>query len=327
MARSQTNGARRGVAHAVRRQVGNVLIDGFFQLGSAAWRSLPLAHPARHGIVRTVDVPYRSGGDRAHLLDVYRPGEPSTTPRPAVLYVHGGSFRILSKESHFMMATEFAKAGYVVFNMNYRLAPRHPFPAALEDVAEAWRWVVENAARWGADPARLIVSGESAGGNLTVALAIMATYERPEAYARRVYSLGVIPKAIVPLCGILQVTRHSRGSKRLPALIQDRIDAAGEYYLGLHDATHAPERALADPIVILESGRPARAFPPAFASAGTRDPIHADTLRLQRVLDAWGVPCDARLYRGEPHAFQALTFRRAVREQWRALFDFLAARV
>jgi acetyl esterase len=277
--------------------------------------------------VRTTDVPYRGSGNRAHLLDVYRPAGSSATPRPAVLYVHGGSFRILSKESHFMMATEFAKAGYVVFNMNYRLAPRHPYPAALEDVAEAWRWVVENAARWGADPARLIVSGESAGGNLTVALAIMATYERPEPYARRVYSLGVVPKAIVPLCGILQVTRHSRGRKRLSALIQDRIDAAGEYYLGADHTAHAPERALADPILILESAPPVRPFPPTFASAGTRDPIHVDTLRLQRVLDAWGVACDARLYRGEPHAFQALTFRRSVREQWRALFEFLSSRV
>src|SRR5262245_32815181 len=121
----------------VRRQVGNVLIDGFFQLGSAAWRSLPVARPDRHGVTRTSNVPYRSGGERAHLLDVYSPAPGAEAkwgpgPPPCVLYVHGGSFRILSKESHFMMATEFAKAGYVVFNINYRLAPRHLFPAAIE---------------------------------------------------------------------------------------------------------------------------------------------------------------------------------------------------
>ena len=308
-----------------------MLIDGFFQLGSAAWRALPLAHPSRHGIVRTSNVPYRSGGAQAHLLDVYRPSSGGAEPtglRPAVLYIHGGSFRILSKESHFMMATEFAKAGYVVFNINYRLAPENPFPAAVEDVADAYRWVADNAARWGADASRLVIAGESAGGNLAVALAIMATYQRPEPYARRVFQLGVVPKAIVPLCGMLQVSdpSHSRGT-RPSAFIQDRIDAAAEYYLGVDNTAPHPERALADPIVVLEGGRPDRPFPPAFASAGTRDPIRADTLRLQRVLDGWGVPCEAHIYAGEPHAFQALTFRPSVREKWRAMFDFLAAKV
>jgi acetyl esterase len=317
----------RTIRQHVRRQVGNVLIDGFFQLGSAAWRSLPVARPDRHGVTVARNVPYRGGGDRAHLLDVYTPAEKSAAPRPCVLYVHGGSFRILSKESHFMMATEFAKAGYVVFNINYRLAPRHPFPAAVEDVADAYRWVVENAQRWGADPKRLVVAGESAGGNLTVATAIMATYERPEPYARRVYQLGVVPKAIVPLCGILQVTRHSRGEQPLSAFIQDRIDAAGEYYLGDGRTDPHDDYALADPILVLEGGRPVRPFPPAFASAGTRDPIHADTLRLEKVLTGWGVENEARIYPGEPHAFQALTFRRRVREQWRALFEFLETRV
>src|SRR4051812_31319932 len=83
----------------VRRQIGNVLIDGFFQLGSAAWRSLPVARPDRHGVTVTRNVPYRSGGDRAHLLDVYSPAPQSGgrapaaigVPRPCVLYVHGGS--------------------------------------------------------------------------------------------------------------------------------------------------------------------------------------------------------------------------------------------
>jgi acetyl esterase len=299
-----------------------------FQLGSAAWRALPVAQPSRHGVLCTSDVPYRGGGDRAHLLDVYRPAEPVTAPRPAVLYIHGGSFRILSKESHFMMAVAFAKGGYVVFNMNYRLAPRHPFPAAVEDVAEAYRWVVENAARWGADPGRLVVAGESAGANLALGLAIMSTYERREAYARRVYQLGVVPKAIVPLCGILQVSdpRHDRGQAP-SAFVQDRIDAVTEYYLGDPNALPSETHALADPIVIMEQGRPARPFPPAFASAGGADPIRADTLRLERVMNAWGVPCLAKIVPGEAHAFQSLTFRRNVRQHWDEAFAFLADRV
>ena len=322
-----------GVAHQVRRRVGNVLIDGIFQAGSAAWRALPSADPRRHGVERTADVPYRSsaggGDDRAHLLDVYAPAAGTREgPAPAVLYVHGGSFRILSKDSHFMMGIAFARAGYVVFNMNYRLAPGCPFPAAVEDVAEAYRWVVEHAARWNADPRRLVVAGESAGGNLALCAAIMATYERPEPYARRVFQSGVVPKAVVPLCGILQVSdpRRARGA-RPSSLMQDRIDQVAEAYLGEDHTPPSMAQALADPILILEGGRPARPFPATFASVGTRDPLLDDTLRLERTLAAWGVPCEARTYRGQPHAFQALTFRRAVRAHWDDLFTFLAAHV
>jgi acetyl esterase len=316
--------ARRPLPHVIRRHVGNLLIDGIFQVGSAAWGRLPSAHPRHAGVERIRDVPYRGGGDRAHLLDVYRPVEAARTQGllPAVLYVHGGSFRILSKESHFMMATTFARAGYVVFNINYRLAPRHPFPAAVEDVAAAYRWVVENAARWGADPRRLVVAGESAGANLALGAAIMTTYPREEPYARALFGLDVVPRALVPFCGILQVSdpRHRRA---FGAFIQDRIDAVAEYYLGEDKTATTPERALADPLLILEGGAPERPFPATFASVGTRDPMMHDTLRLERALARHGVRVEARTYHGEPHAFQALTFRRAVQEQWRSVFEFL----
>src|SRR5688572_5890299 len=102
----------RSLGFHIKRQLGNVVIDGAFQVLSGVWRNLPSAHPERQGVVRTCDVPYRAGGDRAHLLDVYRPVD-AREPRPAVLYIHGGSFRILSKDSHFMMAMAFAQRGYV----------------------------------------------------------------------------------------------------------------------------------------------------------------------------------------------------------------------
>jgi len=322
----------RPLSHVVRRHLGNFLIDGFFELGSAAWRALPVAQPARQGVTRVSDVPYREGGSSAHLLDVYTPadhaGAAADALLPAVLYIHGGSFRILSKESHFMMATEFAREGYIVFNMNYRLAPANPFPAAVEDVADAYRWVVENAARWGADPQRLVVAGESAGGNLTACAAIMATYARPEPYARRVFQLNVVPKAIVPLCGMLHVSdpRQPRGASP-SAFIQDRIDACAEYYLGEGNIGPSPARALADPIVIIEEAASLRPFPPTFASVGTRDPLMEDTLRLGRALKKWGVVCETKTYEGEPHAFQAMTFRPLVRKQWDSVFAFLDGKV
>lgn len=310
--------------HALRRRLGSLVIERFFELGSAAWRALPSAQPERHGVHRTTDVAYREDGDPAHLLDVYRPTEPSEGPRPALLYIHGGSFRILSKDSHFMIATALARAGYVVFTINYRLSPAHRFPAAVEDVADAYRFVVQEAPRWDADPSRLVVAGESAGGNLALCATVMATYERPEAYARRVYKLGVVPKAIVPLCGIFQVTDpHRARSQPINTFLQDRVDLCAEDYLGEPLPMPAPERALADPLLLLEGGPPARAFPPTFASVGTRDPLLDDTTRLEAALARLGVPCEARIYPGEPHAFQALTFRPLVQRHWQEVFDFL----
>ena len=61
--------------------------------------------------------------------------------------MHGGAFQSLSKDTHWLMGLAFARRGYVVFSINYRLAPKHRFPAGLQDACTAARWVHENAAR------------------------------------------------------------------------------------------------------------------------------------------------------------------------------------
>ena len=103
----------------------------------AAFRSLswvgklhPNADPARHGIEVLRDIPYSDTGRDHHLLDVYRPVD-RKGPLPVVLYVHGGGFCLLSKETHWIMALAFARRGFMVVNVNYRLAPRNKYPAAI----------------------------------------------------------------------------------------------------------------------------------------------------------------------------------------------------
>ena len=313
--------ARNFTPRHVGRVVTNLLVDGFFRGATSLWRALPQARPEHVGVECFSDVPYRAGGDPAHLLDVYRPAR-ENGPLPTVLYLHGGSFRILSKDTHFMFATEFARAGYLCFNANYRLAPAHPFPSALEDAADAFRWVVEHGPRWGADLSRLVIAGESAGANLTLALAVMTTFDRPELYAKRLYQLGVVPRAIAPLCGILQVSDPGRVRGRdVSSLVQSRIQLLYEDYL---EGSATCEVGLADPLCIVERGQPSRAFPPAFASVGGDDPLVEDSQRLQVALARIGVECEAPVYPGMPHAFQALTFRAAAKAQWAALFSFLA---
>lgn len=319
--------ARESFVGRARRRVGAAVIDGFFNGVSRAGRLHPNARPERHGVEVIRDLVYMDGSKRLeHRLDVYRPRE-SNGPPPALLYVHGGGFRILSKDTHWMMGLAFARKGYVVFNASYRLAPDHPFPAGLDDVSHAYRWVVDNAREWGADPKRMIVAGESAGANLVTALTLAAAYERPEPYARRVYETGVVPIASLPACGILQVSdvaRFARRKSTFPRFIQDRLDEVERAYLGRDCSKHGTALDFADPLCWLERGeKPNRTLPPFFLPVGTKDPLLDDTRRMARALENLGVHADPRYYEGEVHAFHAFIFRENARLCWQHMYEFL----
>src|SRR5439155_19995964 len=122
-----------------------------------------------------------------------------------------------------------------------RLAPQHRFPAAIEDVCEAWRWLAANAASYGGDVERMMVAGESAGGNLATALTLSACYERPEPFARAVFEANAVPRAVMPACGILQVSNPERFRVR-SAYMKDRLHEMADDYL--HGVSVEAERGL-----------------------------------------------------------------------------------
>jgi acetyl esterase/lipase len=315
----------------LRRRVGAFAIDNFFLLASKAGKLHPLARPDRHGVEVQHDVAYTSSGRHEHRLDIYAPRDRSG-PLPTVLYVHGGGFRILSKDTHWMMGLAFAKFGYLVFNISYRLAPRHPFPAAVEDCAAAFEWVAREGHKYGADLDRLVIAGESAGANLTTSLALMSCYERPEPYARRVHATGIVPRAALPFCGVLQVSDAERFRRRKPqkisAFLNDRLLEVSRSYLGDDPAALGGALDLADPLVVLERAhQPARPLPPFFAAVGTADPLLDDTRRLKVALDRLGVPCEAQYYPGGVHAFHAMMWRKDARRCWGDALAFLERHV
>jgi acetyl esterase len=310
----------------LRRRASALALDSFFELSARLGALHPRARPERHGLERLRDVPYLLDGSADHLLDVYRPAERSTT-LPAVLYIHGGGFRILSKDTHWVMGIAFARAGYVVFNVGYRLAPQHPFPAAVQDCAAALAWVVRHAGEYGAYVDRLVLAGESAGANLATSLTMMCCYRRAEPFARAVFDLGVVPKALLPYCGILQVTdmpRFGRAPIGLHPWVADHMVEVGERYLGKTPDRHGATLDLADPLVALERDEaPERPWPPTLAAVGTRDPLIDDTRRLARAVPGIGGQVEARYYPGERHAFHAFAFREQAKRCWRDTYRFL----
>jgi triacylglycerol lipase len=117
------------------------------------------------GMTITRDVAY--GSDPLQKLDLYLP-EGTATKRPVVLFVHGGGFTRGDKHGAFYpdnIPAWAAKQGMVGVSINYRLAPKDAWPAGAKDLASAIRWVRANAAKYGADPDKIILWGHSAGAN------------------------------------------------------------------------------------------------------------------------------------------------------------------
>lgn len=300
-------------------------IDWSVHVGAKLVYSLPFADPARWGIELIEDVAYRDTDNPAHRLDVYRPDTPDR--RPALMYVHGGAFSTLSKDTHRVMAMSFAARGYVVFNINYRLGPADMYPAAIEDAAEALGWVADNAARYGADPTRIVLAGESAGANLVTALAVSASEPRPEPFARGVWERDLPIRAVLPIYGLLDLhdlhrfTAHPRLAPWLKRMIVD----AGASYVGRPIRDKAPLAPLASPLRLLElpASKDAKPLPPFFAAAGTADPLLDDSRRLVVAVESRGGICRLAVFPGEIHGFNALLWRKAAQDKWRAVAEFL----
>ncbi len=289
---------------------------------AARWH--PQANPARHGVDVTSDVPYRGTGDADHTLDIYAPTH-RPGPWPIVFYVHGGGFRMLSKDTHWVMGLQYARAGYLTVVMNYRLVPNAPYPAALDDVCAAYRWLAEHAAGLGGDPTRVAIAGESAGGNLALALAlVMARRWDSHAFTAATHDEGLMPRGLLPYCGMLQVSDPERFQRRrtLHPMVWGTVRDTARGYA----ANSAPgvDLALADPLLIVESDVDLpRGLPPTFTAVGTRDPILDDSRRLHAALVRREVPSETRYYPGGVHAFQAFVWQPQARRCWRDSLAFL----
>ena len=172
--------ARRSATHVetnLRDGLGEDYLDALEEAPSAAdlkTSARVLARPfrmARPGVEVIRDINYTSGGKRARL-DIYRP-KTGAENAPVLVQVHGGGWTIGEKEQQgLLLMNAMAERGWVCVAMNYRLAPKHRFPAQIVDVKRAIAWTHEHIASYGGDPSYLVVTGGSAGGHLAALAAL-----------------------------------------------------------------------------------------------------------------------------------------------------------
>lgn len=147
------------------------------------------------------DVPYRQGPDTdaaKHKLDLYVPM--GTNGAPVVLFAHGGAWRYGDRWQYPPLGHRLAKEGLVVVIPSYRLAPKHPHPAQIEDVAAALAWTVRHIAQYGGDPTRIFLAGHSAGAHLVSLLALHDRYLAQHGLSPRLI------RGVIGLSGVYDLT-------------------------------------------------------------------------------------------------------------------------
>jgi acetyl esterase len=208
---------------------------------------------------------------------------------PVLVYFHGGGFIAGGLASHDGTARELTtRAGCVTVSVGYRLAPEHPYPAAVDDCHAALQWVAANAAELGGDRSRLAIGGDSAGGNLCAAVALM---NRDRGGAAPVLQLLVYP-VIDPACASGSMTANAMGFM----LTADSMRWMWSTYLG-DDARHD------DPYAAPLAAASLAGLPPALIITAEFDPLRDEGEAYGRALAAAGVPVTVSRYAGQIHGF------------------------
>lgn len=230
-------------------------------------------------------------------------------PLPVLVWFHGGGFTVGDLATSDATAAELANStGCVVANVDYRLAPEHPFPGPLEDCYAAVQWVVDAAADLGVDSARVAVGGDSAGGNLAAAVCLLAR-ERGGPAIR--FQLLVYP-CLDPRRSYPSYRENGEGL----LLTASVMEWFWHNYLGDGD----PEAPLAAPIYAPDLG----GLPPALVVTAEYDPLRDEGEAYAERLRQAGVIAESSRYDGQIHGFVGLygmfdAGRKAVDEISRAL--------
>ena len=240
-------------------------------------------------------------------IRVYRPE--GDGPFGVLVFYHGGGWVIGDLDTHDRECRLLCNgAGCLVVAVDYRLAPEHRFPAAVEDAFAALQWVGRNAGELGGDPRRLAVGGDSAGGNLAAVMALLARDQGGPALR---FQLLVYPAVDAR---DRKEYRSRRQNAEGPFLLQKTVDYFTGHYLG--DAGSGPSRddIRVSPMVADSH----RGLPPALVVTAEFDPLRDEGEAYARSLEAANVPVRLHRYDGMPHVFFQLS---PILEEGKELID------
>lgn len=241
------------------------------------------------GVAFEKNVVYGKGGGEDLTMNVARPKDVAG-PLPCVLVIHGGGWAAGNKEGHNNLTWEFAKRGYVSATVGYRLVPKAFFPAQIEDVKCAVRYLRANAEKWGVDPKRIGATGFSAGGHLSMILGVMGKGDGLEGeggHAEQDSQVNAVVAFFGPTDFVnVEFPEASRG-------IVSR-------WLGGAREEKKEEYRKASPITYVSKGDA-----PTLLIQGTKDPLvpHDQAYRMADALTAAGVPGRVDLILGAGHGW------------------------
>jgi len=208
---------------------------------------------------------------------------------PCLVFYHGGGWVIGDLDSHDVVCRKLADEGQlIVISVDYRLAPEHKFPAAVDDAIAATKWIADNAGSLGIDASRLTVGGDSAGGNLAAVVAISARDGSGPAIAGQVLIYPAIDFAMTH-------PSHSEPETSI-LLTHSVIRWFRDHYLNgaadVHDWRASPARA-----------RTLIGLPPAYVLTAGADPLRDEGAEYARRLKEAGVAVTYRHFPGQFHGF------------------------
>ena len=241
--------------------------------------TLLLADTARAEL--KTDIKFAEAGDTNLMLDAFVPE--GRGPLPTCILVHGGGFMKGDKQNNFKPLFEpLSKAGFTWFTINYRLAPQYRYPACVEDVESAIRWVKAHAAEYKADPQRIALIGESAGGHLVSLAGVRAKADTRVA-------------VVVPFYAPHDLELQAKQNQTTPLW--------AEALFGLKELNDASWKILRDASPINHIHKD---LPPYLLIHGTKDdkvPFE-QSLKFQEKMKAAGNVCDLVVVEGGAHGIR-----------------------